>query len=120
MSILLVTPRAQELAAFAEALGRGSGLPVALAATWDEAVAQLKAAPPQFMILDQGLAEGAPLELSKKVLMINAMVNLAVVSPLGEEEFHEASEGLGILAPIPVSPAAGEGSALAQVFLRFI
>lgn len=120
MSILLVTPRAQELVAFAEALGRDSGLPVAFAATWNEAVAQMKAAPPQFMILDQGLAEGSPLELSKKVLMINAMVNLAVVSPLGEEEFHEASEGLGILAPIPVNPATAEGSALAQVFVRFL
>jgi len=120
MSILLVTPRAQGLAAFAEALGRDSGLPVAFAASWDEAVAQVKAAPPQFLVLDQGLAEGAPLELALKALMVNAMVNLAVVSSLGEEEFHEASEGLGILAPVSVNPGGADGSALAQVFLRFI
>ncbi len=120
MSILLVTPRAQALAAFAEALGRGSGLPVASVATWGEALAVMKAAPPLFMVLDQGLAEGTPLELALTALTVNAMVNLAVVSPLGEEEFHEASEGLGILAPIPVDPAAADGAALAQVFRRFM
>jgi len=120
MAILLVTPRAQELAAFAEALGRGSGQPVNHAATWDEALAIVTATPPQFMVLDQGLAAGAPLELALKVLTVNAMINLAVVSPLGEEEFHEASEGLGILAPVPVNSGAAEGSALAQVFLRFV
>lgn len=120
MSILLVTPRAQALAAFAEALGRDSGLSVAHAATWDEALAALMTAPPRFMVLDQGLAEGTPLELALKALMVNAMVNLAVVSPLGAEEFHEASEGLGILAPVPVNPAAAEGGTLAQVFLKFM
>jgi hypothetical protein len=72
------------------------------------------------MVLDQGLAEGTPLELALTALTVNAMVNLAVVSPLGEEEFHEASEGLGILAPIPANPAAADGSALAQVFRRFM
>lgn len=120
MSILLVTPRAQALAAFTEALGRDSGLPVAHAATWDEALAAMKPAPPKFMVLDQGLAEGAPLELALKALMVNAMINLAVVSPLGEVEFHEASEGLGILAPIPLNPDAKDGAALAQVFRRFM
>lgn len=120
MSILLVTPHAQALAAFAEALGSGSGLAVASVASWDEALAAMKAAPPQFMVLDQGLAEGAPLELALKALMVNAMVNLAVVSPLGEEEFHEASEGLGILAPVPVNPGAADGAALAEVFRRFM
>ncbi len=120
MSILVVTPRAQELSAFAQALGQGAGLPVSLAATWDEAVAKVQAAPPQFMVLDEGLAAGPPLELAAKALLVNAMVNLAVVSSMGDEEFHEASEGLGILAPVPVNPAAAEGAALAEVFRRFL
>jgi ActR/RegA family two-component response regulator len=120
MSILLVTPRARELAAFAQALGQGCGLPVNTAATWDEALAMVKAVPPAFAVLDQGLAEGEPLALATKFLMVNAMVNLAVVSNLGAEEFHEASEGLGILAPVPVNPTAADGAALAEVFRRFL
>lgn len=120
MSILLLTPRAAALAAFAEALGQGCGLPVNLAATWDEALAMVKAAPPAFAVLDQGLAAGEPLALATKFVMVNAMVNLAVVSSLGEEEFHEASEGLGILAPVPENPTAADGAALAEVFRRFL
>lgn len=126
MSILLVTPRAAALAAFAQALGQGCGLPVNIAATWDEALALVKAAPPAFAVppgfavLDQGLAAGDPLALATKLVMVNAMVNLAVVSSLGAEEFHEASEGLGILAPVPENPAAADGAALAEVFRRFL
>ena len=120
MSILLVTPRAPELAAFAQALGQGCGLSVSLAATWAEALAAVRAAPPTFAVLDQGLAAGEPLALATKLVMVNAMVNLAVVSSLGAEEFHEASEGLGILAPVPENPAAADGAALAEVFCRFL
>ncbi|SNS20924.1 hypothetical protein SAMN04488503_3194 [Humidesulfovibrio mexicanus] len=120
MSILLVTPRGAQLAEFSRALGEASNLPVEALATWEEALARLKGKAHQFLIIDQGLAEGDPLELSKAVLMVNAMVNMAVVSPLGADDFHEASEGLGILAPIPVTPGAADGVALAQVFRRFL
>jgi hypothetical protein len=43
-----------------------------------------------------------------------------VVSALDAEAFHEASEGLGILAPVPVKPTAADGTALAEVFRRFM
>jgi hypothetical protein len=39
-----------------------------------------------------------------ELLMVNAMVNTAVVSPLSDQEFHEASEGLGVLARLPLMP----------------
>lgn len=120
MSILLVTPRAAALAAFAQALGQGCGQPVDLAATWDEALEAIKAAPPAFAVLDRGLAAGDALALAAKLVMVSAMINVAVVSSLGEEEFHEAGEGLGILAQVPESPAAADGAALAEVFRRFL
>ena len=40
--------------------------------------------------------------------MVNAMVNTAVVSPLSDEEFHEASEGLGILGRLPNEPGMSD------------
>jgi len=46
------------------------------------------------------------------LLMVNALVNTAVVSPLADEEFHEASEGLGILCRLPLTPGAGEATDL--------
>ena len=56
------------------------------------------------MIIDTGLPDSAPLALVQKLLLVNAMVNTAVVSPLSEAEFHEASEGLGVLARLPGEP----------------
>jgi len=44
------------------------------------------------------------IEFMKKLLPINPMINCAAVSPLPPEEFHEASEGLGVLVQLPVAP----------------
>jgi len=35
-----------------------------------------------------------------------------VVTPLSEEEFHEASEGLGVLGRLPVEPGASDAAEL--------
>ena len=41
-------------------------------------------------------------------MMINASVHTAVVSDMDPDEFHEATEGLGILMPLPTSPKADD------------
>ena len=48
------------------------------------------------------------MELVQKLLLVNAMVNTAVVSSLSDEEFHEASEGLGILGRLPNDPGMSD------------
>jgi hypothetical protein len=54
------------------------------------------------------------LELVQKLLMVNAMVNTAVVSPLSEAEFHDASEGLGVLGRLPGEPEVGAAADLIE------
>ena len=44
------------------------------------------------------------MDLVQKLLMVNAMVNTAVLSPLSGAQFHEASEALGILGRLPEEP----------------
>ena len=53
-------------------------------------------------------------------LLAVSLVLLAVVSALDAKAFHEAAEGLGILAPVPARPTAADGTALAAVFRRFL
>jgi two-component SAPR family response regulator len=48
------------------------------------------------------------LEFAKKLVIQNPMVNCALVSSLSEGDFHEASEGLGILAKLPPDPGEPE------------
>ncbi len=120
MHILIVTRRALDLAPFADALEKGTGLTLRFTDGWVNAQAVTKSIPPAFAVLDEGLRSGPPLELARQIMKFNAMINIAVVSPLGPEAFHEASEGLGILAPVPVQPTAADGAALAKVFRRFM
>jgi len=77
-----------------------------------EALEAARTTAPQLMIIDADLPDTAPLDLAKKLLMVNAMVNTAVVSPLTDEEFHEAAEGLGILGRLPSDPGVSDASEL--------
>ena len=52
------------------------------------------------------------LGLIKKIIEINPMVNCAAASDLTPEDFHEESEGMGILMQLPVFPRKEHGTAL--------
>lgn len=51
----------------------------------------------------------------RELLTSNAMVDTALVSPFPREDSHKASEGLGILAHLPLMP--GKSDAL-ELLLR--
>ena len=73
------------------------------------------AAPPDFMIVDEQV-DGVPgMVIARHLVVANAMMNLVLVSSLSPEAFHEASEGLGIVAQLPPIPAAEEASKLLEL-----
>ncbi|MBT3224950.1 MAG: hypothetical protein HN580_00315 [Deltaproteobacteria bacterium] len=57
-----------------------------------------------FAIVDEQLKETTGLQFVEKMVVINPMMNSALISSLSAEDFHEASEGLGITAQLPVQP----------------
>jgi hypothetical protein len=63
--------------------------------------------------LIQGSSSISPLRLSR-LIMVNAMANTAVMSSLPEDEFHDKSEGLGILCRLPARPTGNDSAALLQ------
>jgi len=56
------------------------------------------------IIIDEKVDERPGLDIAKDMIRVNPMANLALVSSLAPEEFHEASEGLGIMAQLPLNP----------------
>ena len=72
------------------------------------------------MVVDSLLPDEEPLGLVSKLIRINAMVNTAVVSPLTEEEFHQASEGLGVLGRLPEKPGSGDASELMRKLRKLL
>jgi len=56
------------------------------------------------VVADENLGDMSGLEFIRAVVSKLPLVNCAAVSSLAPEDFHEASEGLGILMQLPVSP----------------
>ncbi len=112
LHILLVTPRLDSLRGCANALASDPGVRLEHAASGAATLEEVGRAAPHLVIIDGALPDTTPLDLVKKLLMVNALINTAVVSELSEAQFHEASEGLGILGRLPVNPGRDEAAAL--------
>jgi len=74
---------------------------------WADFVAAARAAAfalIDLVIIDESLDGRSGLSIAKDMISVNALAQLALVSELSPEEFHEASEGLGVLASLPLHP----------------
>ncbi len=77
-----------------------------------DALDKISNAPVDLVITDEKFEDMTGLELAFKLLYINPMVNCAAISSLSHEDFHEASEGLGLLAQLPPKPGKKEAEEL--------
>jgi DNA-binding response OmpR family regulator len=109
--ILVVTSDPKRLAIFANSLTASQEVQVAWADSGAAALSDVRQHPALGVIVDENLPDMPGLELVRRLLPVNAMINTAVISSLPEAAFHETSEGLGILAqlsPIPTESQARE------------
>ncbi len=114
MKILLVSPSPAGSAPFASSLAAELGASLARAAGGEEALRLVASEKPALVILDEQIRDMEALEFIRRVLMVDAFINLAVITAMSEEEFHQAYEGLGVLAKLPPRPGAGEAKELAE------
>lgn len=111
MRIVLASPRVAELAEFMAGF-EAAGVGVEPCATGAAALERAGAAVPDLVVVDGGLPDLAPAELVLELLKKSASLQTAVLSRLSDEEFHEAAEGLGILARVPWNPGREDAAAL--------
>ena len=104
IKLLLVTPDQESFRDFTVALNKNDDVEMSWAATGQEGLTILSETPVDLVIVDDSVGDMTGIEFMKKLLSINPMINCAAVSPLSHEAFHEASEGLGVLAQLPVAP----------------
>lgn len=110
---LLVTASPGAFAPFGAAL-TGEGFRLTRADSGQAALAAVGGEAPDLVIIDDQLRDVSALDLIKRIVETNAFVNTAVVTSLGEEEFHEAYEGLGVLCHLPPRPGLAEAQDLAR------
>jgi len=76
--------------------------------------------PPDLIIIDEKTDGLSGLEIAGMIIRKNAMINMALVSSLSPEEFHEASEGLGILGQLQPCPDSGEAEILLETLSKMM
>ena len=103
IKILLVTSERESFSEFASALGKNDDVELSWAANGQEALEEIPDNPFDLVVVNENIGDMTGIEFMRKLLMINPMINCAAVSSLAHEEFHEASEGLGVLMQLSLS-----------------
>lgn len=112
IKMLLVTSEREPFSEFATVLKKKDDVELTWAASGQEALEAISGNPVDLVIVNENIGDMTGIEFMKNLLPINPMINSAAVSPLPSEEFHEASEGLGVLVQLPVEPGTFEAEDL--------
>ncbi len=112
LNILLVSIRQGSISELAKDLSSDLEVCVDQVTSGAEALNTLRTKCPHLIIIDSGLPDTDALDLVRQVISVNAMVNTAVVSPLSDDDFHDKSEGLGVLCRLPLDPGPGEADGM--------
>ena len=102
--ILLVTSRSDQLASFEKALRSDPDVELITIGTAEEAIDAAVRLVPVMAVVDQQVPGAAALEIVQRLLSVNAFIHTAVLTDMDEALFHERSEGLGVLAGLPLRP----------------
>ena len=116
LKLLLVSPDETSLSGLASALLEHSdvdwywtdsgekGLNIALETASEAAI--------DLVVTDEMLGDMSGLEFAGRLISVNPMINCASVSGLSPENFHDAGEGLGLMAQLPVQPGKEDANKL--------
>jgi len=118
IKLLLVASDKTVFLDFSRELMKRNGVSVAWAESGKEALSMVSTQRFDLVITDEKLSDMAGLGFAEKLVTLNPMVNCAAVSSLPEKAFHEASEGLGVLAKLPPLPGKMEAQTLLEQLLR--
>ena len=113
IKLLIVAPKKAPLSDFIAGLKKNSDVELIRADTGEIALTKISDIPVDLVVAYETICDMTGLEFAAKLVSVNPMVNCAVVSPLSKDDFHEASEGLG-LVQLPVNPGEKQATDLIQ------
>jgi DNA-binding response OmpR family regulator len=120
LRILLVSARPETLGSFTDYFSRQSGVAFQRVGSGADALDRVRAGSPHLVIIDHELPDSSPFKFVPDLLMADAMINTAVVTPMPEEEFHETFEGLGIMARVPLDPTEKDAESLLNTLRNIV
>jgi DNA-binding response OmpR family regulator len=111
-NILLVTSRPAQLKEFVQTLDRDKETVVVTVESIQEAILAAEELRPLLVIVDDQVWGVAGLDIIRRLIEVNAFIQTAVISELSDREFHNRSEGLGILSKLPLIPMKNDAQKL--------
>jgi CheY-like chemotaxis protein len=106
--ILLVADQVETLEDLAHTLRAEKEIEVFWAHDGEAALESVAAHSPDLVVVDATIGAQSGLAWIQRLVSVNAFVQTAAVSPLPHDAFHEASEGLGIMAQLPPRPSPSD------------
>jgi DNA-binding response OmpR family regulator len=113
--IVLATNDSDRFGSFVRGLSAEPDWTIATVRSVEEVRRRASSAPPGLMVIDETVDGVSNIDIARDVILANAMINLVLVSSLSAEDFHEVSEGLGVLASLPPCPEQEDASRLIGV-----
>ena len=104
LKLLLVSSDKDAFVDLASALVKHSDVDFTWAESGETALNIAATTPLDLIITGEMLGDMTGLEFAGRLLTVNPMINCASVSRLSPEKFHEVSEGVGLMAQLPLKP----------------
>ena len=117
--ILLVVDQMDTFEELADALRQEGGAEILWAHDSETAFSKVADDPPDLVIVDETIGETSGLDWIRRLMEVNAFIHTAAVSSLSHEEFHETSEGLGIMDQLPPHPGKTDAQRIVNTLRQF-
>jgi CheY-like chemotaxis protein len=118
LTIVFVAKDFSRFASLVSRLRREQDVQLIPVATGAAGLVQLKDKPLDLVIIDELLDDMSGIEFAKQLVRINPLANTAIVGSQTAEEFHEITEGLGVLMQLSPHPGEKDAEALLSVLAR--
>ena len=111
-SIVLAGSDHRGLAGFVAGLAQTGEVEIIGVDTAAAALDAVQRKPVHLVVVGEALADTDPLDCVNRLVRLNPMINCAMISALAADDFHEATEGLGVLMQLPPNPSGADAAAL--------
>ena len=112
--LLVVSPIRDSLSVFTSTLNSHNNVDLFWVESGEKALETVTDNTFDLVVTGEKLGDMTGFELAGKLISVNPMINCAVMSSLSPEDFHKASEGLGLMAQLPVQPSKEQTEELLQ------
>ena len=114
LKLLLVSPNRDALSDLASVLAEYDDVDFSWAESGEATLDMVSGGGIDLVVTDERLGDMTGLEFASRLLTVDPRINCASVSRLSPDDFHEASEGLGLMAQLPIQPGREDAEGLLQ------